>query len=165
MEPLETKIGMNTYFAYIYLNTDPSGGIELYTYDNDPGKLLFVLVRYYILVLAQLLGVELDETCGETDDIMNIVNCIEESGHGDALESLEELLASLPNMDGEETLRLFDKRFRLMVEDTDGAMDYSLCMNLVEFLQFLHQYLPETTVDEMLGDLLGGVELDCAPVA
>ena len=165
MNEMKDKIGMNTCFAYIYLHTDPAGGIGLYAYDDDPQKMLLILTWYYAVMLAETLGLGIEENLEEMGDLSAVFGRITQAGHSDALQPLNDVIGAMSDHPDAEELRTFDQKFRVLVEALDGAMDYSLCFNLVEFLQFLRQYQPEISVGEVFDELFGGAELDCDPIA
>ncbi len=155
------KIGMNTYFAYIYVSMGPLYDVSLHVHSNHFKVIAANLLKNYLFCL-------MDDVCEsgwteevDTENVREIIAYLDDNGHGDKLREVVPLLSLAGDDLTPEEVRQLAETLRPIVEELGGAMDFSLCANLVEYLQFLRQFEEDVTIGELFDEYLDGAELDC----
>lgn len=144
-------------FARVYLANDPCGGLELFKYSDDRKSLWMYLYACYLMTLADELELEVNGErfvpcyAGDADDFFMAAGALEcalkEQGYGDRV--IEGALFK-PDCDFEELAQ--------KVATLDGAMEFDYFDSFVELCRFFADHAPETTLQELTQEYLGGAE-------
>lgn len=155
------KIGMNTCFAYIYVSNGPMDDVSFYVPANEPVDIVAHLFKNYVICLADSVCEAGWDEQVDIDKVAEIMQKIEADGKGESLLPIMKLIHKTPENPNIAELKAFCRELRPIVDALGGAMDFSVCCNIIEFLQFLRQYDGDITVAELFEDYLNDAELDC----